>query len=116
MTCNYQGGRKGHQKPDCRYYKAELERKKNKGDKKKKDSENELHNTFKDKDKDVIIEEISDAEDILCATMATDHAKVNGASVFIHAQYMQITKSDIIDALLTLNDALSETWIVDSCA
>ena len=44
----------------------------------------------------VIIEETSDAKDILCATMGTDHAKVNGASVFIHAQDMQITKSDII--------------------
>ena len=61
-------------------------------------------------------EEPLDAEDILCATMATDHPEVNGASVFIHAQDMQITKSDLIDALLTLNDALSQTWIVNSSA
>ena len=32
MTC-YQCGRKGHKKRDCRYYKAELERKKSGGDK-----------------------------------------------------------------------------------
>ena len=61
----------------------------------------------------VIIEETSDAEDILCATMAANHAEVNDGYVFIHAQHMQITKSDIIDALLMLNDALSQTWIVD---
>ena len=30
------------------------------------------------------------------------------------AQDMQITKSDLIDALLTLNDVFSKTWIVDS--
>ena len=48
--------------------------------------------------------------------MATNHDEVTGASVFIHTQDMQITKSDIIDALLTLNDALSQTWIVDSGA
>ena len=46
VTCN-QCCRKGHKKPDCRYYKAELERKTNIGDKKKKDSENEAHNSFK---------------------------------------------------------------------
>ena len=61
-------------------------------------------------------EEPLDAEDILCVTMATDHREVNGASVFIHAQDMQITKSELIDDLLTLNDALSQTWIVDSGA
>ncbi|MCO5567372.1 hypothetical protein L7F22_021062 [Adiantum nelumboides] len=38
VTC-YQCGRKGHKKPDCRYYKAELERKKNGGDKKKEKKE-----------------------------------------------------------------------------
>ena len=43
---------KGHKKPDCRYYKAELERKKNTSDKKKQDSENDAHNNFQDKDKD----------------------------------------------------------------
>ena len=51
VTC-YQCGRKGRKKPDCRYYKAELERKKNTGDKKKKDIENEARNNFKDKDKE----------------------------------------------------------------
>ena len=46
----------------------------------------------KDKDKkkvnvasSVIIEEPSDVEDIICATITTDHAEVNGASVlFMH--------------------------------
>ena len=51
VTC-YQCGRKGRKKPDCRYYKAELERKKNTSDKKKQDSENDAHNNFQDKDKD----------------------------------------------------------------
>ena len=75
MAC-YQCGRKGHKKSDCTYYKPEFERKKNTGDKKKKDIENEARNNFKDKDKEkaivasiVIIEEPSDAKDILCATM-----------------------------------------------
>ena len=35
-----------------------------------------------------IIEEPSDVEDILCATMAANHAEVNGGLVFIHAQNM----------------------------
>ena len=61
----------------------------------------------------VIIEEPSDAEDILCATMAANPAEVYNASVNIDAQNMQIRKRDLIDALLTLNDALSQTWIVD---
>ncbi|KAH7439944.1 hypothetical protein KP509_04G083400 [Ceratopteris richardii] len=51
VTC-YQCGRKGHKKPDCRYYKAELERKKNTGNKKKKDTKNEAHDNSKDKDKE----------------------------------------------------------------
>ncbi|KAH7297375.1 hypothetical protein KP509_26G066900 [Ceratopteris richardii] len=51
VTC-YQCGRKGHKKPDCRFYKAELERKKNTGDRKKKDTKNEAHDTSKDKDKE----------------------------------------------------------------
>ena len=115
VTC-YQCGGKGRKKPDCRYYKAELERKKNTGDKKKKDDENEAHNSFKDKDKEnanvassVIIEEPSDVEDILCANMTPSHAEVNDASVYIHGHDMQITKGDLIDALRTLNDALSQT-------
>ena len=42
---------KGHKKPDSTYYKAKLERK-NTGDKKKKNSENEAHHSFKNKDKE----------------------------------------------------------------
>ncbi|MCO5576745.1 hypothetical protein L7F22_030563 [Adiantum nelumboides] len=37
ITC-YQCGRKGHKKPDCRFYKQELERKKQQQGKKKKDA------------------------------------------------------------------------------
>ena len=58
----------------------------------------------------VIIEETSDAKDILCTTMAADHDEVNDASSFIHAHDMQITKSDIIDAFFTLSDALSKRF------
>ena len=43
--------------------------------------------------------------------MKANHAEVNGASIFIQAQDMQITKSNLNDALLTLNDALPQTWI-----
>ena len=48
--------------------------------------------------------------------MAANPAEVYKASVNIDAQNMQIRKRDLIDALLTLNDALSQTWIVDSRA
>ena len=96
----YQCGREGYKKPDCKYYKAELERKKNIGEKKKMDSENERrrkwtenesHNKEKDKEKanvasSFIIEEPSYVEDILCTTMAADHAEVNDISNYIHAQ------------------------------
>ena len=50
VTC-YQCGSKGHKKPDCKYYKAELARRKNTGDKKKKDNDNIAHNNIKDKEK-----------------------------------------------------------------
>ena len=48
--------------------------------------------------------------------MAANHAEVNDASVYNHAQNMQITNSNLIDALLTLNDVLSQTWSVNSSA
>ncbi len=122
VTC-YQCGRKGHKKPDCRFYKAELERKKNAGDKKKekKEDKTEAQDSHKDKEKanvasSVVIEELSDVEDILCATLSDDEAYDIDASLNVHSQDMQITKSDLIDALLTVNDALSQTWIVDSGA
>ena len=103
------------------YYKAKLERKKNVGDKKKMDIENEAHYNFKDKDREkakvassVIIEKPSNEEDILCATMTTNYVEVNeNASVYIIIGYMHITKRDLIDALLALNDALSQTWCHD---
>ena len=64
----------------------------------------------------VIIEELSDVEDILCVTMSADDAHDYDASLNVHTQDMSITKGDLIDALLTTNDALSQTWIIDSGA
>mgnify|MGYP000016945791 CR=1 FL=1 len=118
VTC-YQCGRKGHKKPDCRYYKAELERKKNFGDKKK--DKIDAHDSQKDEEKanlasNVVIEELSDVEDILCATFSADDTYAYDASLNIHSQDMCITKNDLIDALLAVNDALAQTWIVDSGA
>ena len=43
VTC-YQCGWNGHKKPNCRYYKAELE---NTCDQKKMESENEAHNCWR---------------------------------------------------------------------
>ena len=86
--------------------------------KKKKDNENEAHKNFKNKDKkepnvasSVIIDDPSHVEDILCVTMVAYHVEVNDVYEDMH-----ITKSDLTDALLTLNDALSQTCIMDSCA
>ena len=111
VTC-YRCGRKGHKKPDCRYYKAELERKKNGGDKKKekKEGKTDAQDNSKDKEKanvasSVVIEELLDVEDILCVTLSVDDAHELDASLNVHTQDMQITKSDLIDALLTVNDA-----------
>ena len=61
-----------------------------------------------------VIEEPSDAEDILPWQQIM--LKLMVLLFFIHAQDIQITKSNLIDALLTLNDALSQTWIVGSGA
>ena len=91
-------GKKGHKKPDCRYYKAELERKKNSGDK-KKDKTN-AHDSQKDEKKsnlasNVVIEELSDVEDIFCATFSADDTYTYDASLNIHSQDMCITKNDL---------------------
>ena len=90
VTC-YQCGIKGHKKPDCRYYKAALERKKSGSDKKKeisdkkKETKSKTQNGSKSKEKvnvtssNVVIEEIeelSDLGDILCTTLSTDEAYV----------------------------------------
>ena len=64
----------------------------------------------------VVIEELSDVEDILCATFSADDTYAYDASVNVHSQDMCITKNDLIDALLSVNDALAQTWIVDSGA
>ena len=73
--------------------------------------------TITDKDKEnanivfiVIIEEQSNAEDILFAIMAAEHVEVKDVFVNSYAQNMQISKRDQIDVLLTLNDVLSKTW------
>ena len=117
VTC-YQCGRKGHKKPDCRYYKKEQERKKTaNNDKKKKEEKVETGDSSDSKGKEkadvassVIIEDLSDVDDILTVTMSPLDAFAG------NMQDMQITKADVIDALLSTNDALSQSWIVDSGA
>ena len=117
VTC-YQCGRKGHKKPDCRYYKKEQERKKTaNSDKKKKEENVETGDSSNSKGKEkanvassVIIEDLSDLEDILTVSMSPLDAFAG------NMQDMQITKADVIDALLSTNDALSQSWIVDSGA
>ena len=77
VTC-YQCGRKGHKKPDCRYYKKEQERKKTANSDKKKKEENVETSDFsnsKGKEKanvasSVVIEDLSDVDDILTVTMS----------------------------------------------
>ena len=64
----------------------------------------------------VVIEELSDVEDILCATFSADDTYAYDASLNIHSQDMCITKNDLIDGLPTINDALAQTWIVGSSA
>ena len=53
---------------------------------------------------------------ILCANFSADDTYAYDASLNIHSQDMCITKNDLIDALPTINDALAQTWIVDSGA
>ena len=56
----------------------------------------------------VIIEDLSGEDgDVLCIT---------GDAFLVHVQDMQITKTDVIDALLSIDDGLTQTWIVDSRA
>ena len=62
----------------------------------------------------VVIEELSDVEDILCVTFSADDTFAYDASLNVYSQDMCITKNDLVDALLTVNDALAQTWIVDS--
>ena len=106
ITC-YHCGRKGHKKPDCRYWKMELERKKNVGEKKNK--EDKFNTTEKaNMASNVIIEDLSGEDgDVLCIT---------GDAFIAYVQDMQITKTDVIDALLSIDDGLTQTWIVDSGA
>ncbi|MCO5581886.1 hypothetical protein L7F22_035775 [Adiantum nelumboides] len=85
----------------------------------KKEDKTDAQDSKKGKEKanvasSVIIEELSDVEDILCVTMSADDTHDYDASLNVHTQEMSITKGDLIDALLTANDALSQTWIIDS--
>ncbi|MCO5584791.1 hypothetical protein L7F22_038723 [Adiantum nelumboides] len=58
----------------------------------------------------VVIEELSDVEEILVsASCPTDLVMTN-------AEDMLILRRDVIDALLSANDSLSQSWIVDSGA
>ncbi|KAH7434259.1 hypothetical protein KP509_06G007900 [Ceratopteris richardii] len=89
---------KCHKKPNYKYYKVELEKKKNKRDKKKKDTKNEAHDSSKDKDKEkanvtssVVIEELSNAEDILC--IGTVHLTLNGTNELVLHDVSMPTKS-----------------------
>lgn len=58
----------------------------------------------------MIIEELSDAEDILAVAVCQP------VDVVATASDMFITKPNIIDALLSANDGLSQSWKVDSGA
>ena len=62
----------------------------------------------------VVIEELSDVEDILCATFSADDTYAYDASPNVHSQDMCIIMNNLIDALLTINDALTQTYIVVS--
>ena len=80
-------------------HKKELERK-NANDKKKDVNEPNYDdkNISKGKEKttlvsNVVTEELSDAKELLCATLSSNNASTT------HLQDMQITKCDIIDAL-----------------
>ena len=80
---SFQCGRKGHQKPNCRFYKQELERKK-KNKKATIKKTHDVHSKGKQREKEniasgVIIEEILDTKDILCVanTRITSIALVN---------------------------------------
>ena len=99
ITC-YQCGRKGHEKLDCRYLKIELERKTNVGEKKNKDDKfNTTEKSYMASN--VIIEDLSGEDgDVLCIT---DDAFI------AHVQDMQITKTDVIYALLSIDDGLTKT-------
>lgn len=118
MTC-YQCGRKGYKKPDCRYFKKEQERKKETQEKKKKD-EKKGEKSAGDSSKDaentnvsstsVVIEELSDIEEILVASSCPSDF------MLLNAEDILISRKDVIDALLSANDGLSQSWIVDSGA
>ncbi|KAH7422992.1 hypothetical protein KP509_12G034600 [Ceratopteris richardii] len=91
VTC-YQCGSKGHKKPDCRYYKAQLKRKKNARDEKKekKEDKTDAQDSQKDKEKanvasNVVIEELSDVENILCTILSADDTYAFDSSLNVHS-------------------------------
>ena len=64
----------------------------------------------------VILDELSDLEDILCVVDALFVDASHVDPTLAHALDMKITQVDLIDALLDGIDAYIETWIVDSIA
>ena len=70
-TC-FQGGRKGHLRNDCKYFKRERK----------------LHAPKQDSKAD--------------ASSSKQELKTSQCDVTLHVQDMQITKSDVIDALMTV--------------
>ena len=64
----------------------------------------------------VIVDELSDLEDILCAVDASFVGASHSDATMVHALDMKITQVDLIDALLDGTNAFTQTWIVDSGA
>ena len=96
MTC-YHCGRKGHKKPNCRYYKAKLEKMKKMSDKTKKETKTKAQESSDDEEtvdvaSSVVLDELSGLEDILCTV---DASFVNASyvdSTMVHALDMKITQ------------------------
>ena len=83
----FQCGRKGHVRNDCKYFKRERK----------------LHAPKRDSKK-------------ANASLSKQELKTSLCDVTLHVQDMQRTKSDVIDALMTVDDGLSQTWIEDAGA
>ena len=83
-------------KPDCRYYKAELERMKGKSDKNRKETKTKAHDSSDDEEKagvasSVILDELSDLDDILCVVDASFGDASHVDPTVVHALDMKIT-------------------------
>ena len=115
VTC-FQCGRKGHKKPDCRYFKKEQERKKQanaKGKRNDKDGSSTSKESEPEKAhvaSSVVIKELEDNVDTSEFLVASSEPHA------MNVEDMHITKKDVIDALLSAHDGMSQSWIVDSGA